>query len=301
MKASGARAKGREHTTGLSNGPSARAASAYASASPLDFQEPWRDEPEASSQNRRSVITDLKQRRPVAPAVSEDELPEDWEEAASAVELFDRGLEETTLADAEAAPEAAASAIDGASVDDHSPKTASRRPSDSKVFGTQDALSVDTLAHGYQAEAAAAASPASKDRDEGTREIAAAAASSHTHKGTAEAVSPVDGSQEGASAADIADQRQPALACAAQEPETSVGVADAAMPSACEGMLQSMLFLTEPRPASEAAVVPNPEPESFPNHLAVSDFSAVPGEEEAHGSAANECHGGYASSSQGYG
>lgn len=284
MKTSGSRAKGRGPPAGPPDGPSTRAASAYASASPLDFQEPWRDEPEPNSQNRHSVNTNLQQkhRQVVAPAVSEDELPEDWEEAASAVESSDGGWEE-----AAAATEAAAAAVDEAHVDDHSAETAPRRPSDSSVTdGAQDALFVHKLACGNPAEAAAAASPASEHT--ARTEAEAAASTCHTDEGTAVAVSPADGSQEGASAAGCDDERQRTLAVAAQESETSAGLADAALPIASEGML----LLAQPQPASEAAVASSA---NSPNHLAVPCFSDAPGEEEAHVPAANEGLAGHTS------
>ena len=305
MKTSGARAKGRGQSAGPANGPSARAATAYASASPLDFQEPWRDEPEPSSQNRHTVNVNLqqKQRQDVAPVVLGSDLPEDWEEAASAVGSSDSGLEEAVLAPAEAAPaeaapakaapEAAASVVDEASVDERSVDSAPGRGSDSSVTDGKDALSVDALfALGNQAEAAAAASSATQDTNQAKAEAAAAraAARSHANKGSAEAVSPVDVSQEGAPATDFADERQETLAVAAKE---SAGVEDAALPSACEGMLQSMLVLSEPRPASEASAASNSMPENSPDYLAVSDFSAASGKEEVRASAANECHGGH--------
>lgn len=105
---SGARAKGRGQLAGPPKGPSNRAAAAYASASPLDFQEPWRDEPEPSSQNRQHSDRQQQQWQTVAPAVSEDELPEDWEEAASVVQSSDGGWEEAAeAAFTKAAPEAA--------------------------------------------------------------------------------------------------------------------------------------------------------------------------------------------------
>lgn len=298
MKTSGSRAKGRGPPAGPSNGPSTRAASACASASPLDFQEPWKDEPEQNTQNRHSSDTNLqhKQRQTVAPAVSEDELPEDWEEAASAIESSDGGLEEAA-APAEAVPEAAAAAVDEAYVDEHSAETASRSPSDSSVTdGTQDGLSVLTLAYSNQAEAAAAASPVSEHTARGEAEAASAAATSHTNEGTAEAVSPADGSQEGASVAGLADERQESLAVAAQQSETSAGVADAALLSASAGMLQSMLVLSEPQAAIEATVASSAEPASPPHHLAVPYFSAAPEEDDAHSPAADRGHASWTTS-----
>ena len=295
MKTSGARAKGRGQPAGPPSSHSARAVSAYASASPLDFQEPWRDEPEPSSQNRRSVNLQQKQMQTVGPAVSEDELPEDWEEAASAVESSDEGLKEAPPAPAPAvaAPEAAALAVDDASVASVEPvaEAAFRGHSDSIVtHGTHDALSVHTLADGNQAEAAAAAPPASDHTDEARVEAEAASAAARD-EGAAEAVSPVDGSHEAASAAGHADETQKNLAVAAQGSETSAGVADAALPSASEEVLLSMLVVSEPQSASQAAAAPHAEPESLPHHVAVLDMCVAPGKEDAHAPAANECHG----------
>ena len=293
VKTSGARAKGRGQSAGPPNGPCARAASAYASASPLDFQEPWRDEPEPSSQNRRSFNTDLQQkpRQTVAPTVSDNELPEDWEEAASAVESSDESLGEAAAA--EPAPEAAALPVDDeASIEEHSAGTAANRLSDSAATDlTQGALSVHTLAHGSQAEPAAAAPPASHHTDEARAETEAAstAARSDTDEGAAEAVTRAGCSQEGASG--HADERQETFACAAQESEASAGVANVALPSAGEGMLQSVLALSESQPASEAAAAPSAEPEGLTHHLAVVDTCVAPGKAEAHAPTANECHG----------
>ena len=106
VKTSGSRAKGRGQSS-ASAGP--RDTPAYASASPLDFQEPWRDEPESSGSSNQlpQVVGSREQRqRPrqaMMPEVAEDELPEDWEEAAAA---------------ADSAGEAGAEAVDGFAEDD---------------------------------------------------------------------------------------------------------------------------------------------------------------------------------------
>ena len=116
VKTSGARAKGRGHPGGPPKDPSNRAAAAYASASPLDFQEPWRDEPEPSSQSRHSIKShrQQQQRQAVAPAVSKDELPEDWEEAASAAQSSEGGREHAVEAAQEAASTAEAAHTEAA-------------------------------------------------------------------------------------------------------------------------------------------------------------------------------------------
>ena len=86
MKSSGSRPTGRGPRTAQET---ARGTPAYASASPLDSQEPWRDEPESSGNHPGTgSVTQRQQQqqkhRPLVMApVSEDDLPEDWEEAAS--------------------------------------------------------------------------------------------------------------------------------------------------------------------------------------------------------------------------
>lgn len=82
MKTSSAKPKGRRSGLSQANAP----APAYASASPLDFQEPWRDDAGSSDAHAAESVHQrqpAKQRPVVMPVVTE-ELPEDWEEAASA-------------------------------------------------------------------------------------------------------------------------------------------------------------------------------------------------------------------------
>ena len=113
VKTSSSRSKGRVQHTGTGNGPAARATPAYASASPLDFQEPWRDEPELSGSSRdptrHAGSIQQRQRQAVMPVVSEDEMPEDWEEAAVAADSADENIAEAAAA-AGAADEGAAEA-----------------------------------------------------------------------------------------------------------------------------------------------------------------------------------------------
>jgi len=96
VKTSSTRPKGRRLGPSHANAP----APAYASASPLDFQEPWKDDAGSSDDHSAESVN---QRRPpkqhpvVMPAVTE-ELPEDWEEAASAADAADEGAEAATEA-----------------------------------------------------------------------------------------------------------------------------------------------------------------------------------------------------------
>lgn len=100
VKTAGSKAKGRGQGASREAALGSRAAPAYASSSPLDFQEPWRDEPGSSGHqagNKGSSRQRQQQhnQKPVAmAAVSEDELPDDWEEAASAADAADEGAEE---------------------------------------------------------------------------------------------------------------------------------------------------------------------------------------------------------------
>ena len=96
VKTSSTKPKGRRPGPSQAN---ARAP-AYASASPLDFQEPWRDDAGSSDDHAAESVNQRrppKQRPIVMPAVTE-ELPEDWEEAASATDAADEGAEAATEA-----------------------------------------------------------------------------------------------------------------------------------------------------------------------------------------------------------
>ena len=96
VKTSSTKPKGRRPGPSQANAP----APAYASASPLDFQEPWRDDAGSSDDHAAESVNQRrppKQRPNVMPAVTE-ELPEDWEEAASATDAADKGAEAATEA-----------------------------------------------------------------------------------------------------------------------------------------------------------------------------------------------------------
>ena len=96
VKTSSTKPKGRRPGPSQANAP----APAYASASPLDFQEPWRDDAGSSDDHAAESVNQRrppKQRPIVMPAVTE-ELPEDWEEAASATDAADEGAEAATEA-----------------------------------------------------------------------------------------------------------------------------------------------------------------------------------------------------------
>ena len=270
VKTSGTRAKGRGQPAGP---PNPRAAPAYASASPLDFQEPWRDEPESSSQTSVNTSLQQNQRQTVAPA--EDGLLEDWEEAASAVESCDDGLVE-----AAAAPEGVATEAGFLAPDDGSFGPVSALTDKTGTDGKFDALSAAIPAHAHQAEAEAADAPAS----------------SHTEIGTAEPDYAADGGQEGALAAEFADGRQEALSVAAQESASSDGEADAAQLSAND--LEGTLLVSEAQPAHEAAAAaaaaPSPDSESLSTQSGASQFPAS-SEEEVHASDASESHRQHAS------
>ena len=92
VKTSGPRPKGRRPGAEQADGPGPGATPGYASASPLDFQEPWRDDAGPSDDHSGPAPARQRpQQRPVVmPAVSEDELPEDWEEAASAADSAEK-------------------------------------------------------------------------------------------------------------------------------------------------------------------------------------------------------------------
>ena len=98
VKTSSTKPKGRRPGLSQANAP----APAYASASPLDFQEPWRDDAGSSDDHSAESVSQRRppKQRPVMLPVVTEELPEDWEEAASAADAADEG--------AEAAVEAAA-------------------------------------------------------------------------------------------------------------------------------------------------------------------------------------------------
>lgn len=98
VKTSSTKSKGRRPGLSQANAP----APAYASASPLDFQEPWRDDAGSSDDHSAESVSQRRppKQRPVMLPVVTEELPEDWEEAASAADAADEG--------AEAAVEAAA-------------------------------------------------------------------------------------------------------------------------------------------------------------------------------------------------
>lgn len=92
VKTSGPRPKGRRPGAEQADGPGPGATPAYASASPLDFLEPWRDDAGPSDEHSGPAPVNRRpQQRPVVmPAVSEDELPEDWEEAAAAADSVEK-------------------------------------------------------------------------------------------------------------------------------------------------------------------------------------------------------------------
>ncbi|KAL0033761.1 hypothetical protein WJX77_004297 [Trebouxia sp. C0004] len=145
VKTSGTKPKGRRPGPSQANAP----APAYASASPLDFQEPWRDDAgssddhSADSANQRRLP---KHRSVVMPVVTE-ELPEDWEEAASATDAAEEG--------AEAATEAAAvtKGLDHAAPGATAQSDASAAPTD--ALGQQPVPTVEANASSEQQHGAA--------------------------------------------------------------------------------------------------------------------------------------------------
>ena len=176
MKTSGSRAKSSRQPAGSLNGPGTRATPAYASASPLEFQEPWQDEVAPSSRPTGSANTDLQHRekQSVAPVLSEDDLPENWEEAATADEASDQGLQE-----AESAPEHAervgnegvSSAVDDESLDETphpertSPNPVARCVTEEAILGEP---ATARPADADQEETVAAATSPTSDRDAAT-------------------------------------------------------------------------------------------------------------------------------------
>lgn len=289
VKTSGARAKGRGQPAGPPKGPSTRAASGYASASPLDFQEPWRDEPEPSSQTRHSVNTDRQQQQwqPVAPAVSEDELPEDWEEAASAAQSSDGGWEhaaqeaaqeaaspEEAAQDAvftEAAQEAAfveaayTEAAQEAALTEAAQEAASTEAISTEAYAAAcddasmgehavtAALHKLTDMHGTQR---ARNAPVHVHQAEAATAAAPPPAGSDTDEARAAAVSapvpafcPTDEATAEAVSSDDGGQEGAGTADGWQELETCGGVADAALQSSSGGRIETTMLPCESQPS----------------------------------------------------
>lgn len=230
VKTSGSRAKGRGQLSAQA-GP--RDTPAYASASPLDFQEPWRDEPESSrssSQHSHSVGSrqqQQRQRHAVVPAVSEDELPEDWEEAAA-------GMAE------------AADAVDG-TVDKVVSIGSADGPADNQVASTESlwqagavhtAIQAGAASDDEQQSAAADIGPVADNSVQAVDEPAnASSAATHSQAEVAAAPSPT-GSPAAVTATDVdsctaiqegdsADERQGSVLPTAEQSDAHAGQADA--------------------------------------------------------------------------
>lgn len=292
---SGSRAKSSRQAAGSLNGPGPRAVPAYASASPLDFQEPWQDEAAPNSHPRGSADTDLqrRERQGVAPVLSVDELPEDWEESAPADEASDEGLQKAESASEHAEPGEGECASPG--VDDESliagPHAESSPDPASKVsesVTTDATLDVSSTARPAHANAA-------------TNIAAAATPTNHPDVATSAAECPADSSKEGLTAAALTHGRQQSLA--AQDSASPTAEAHAAMQSAGDlegsalasvgdlegsmpasaGDLEDLLLVCEAHAPDKVAAALSAELDSQPTRIHLD-----PGEEEALASAAKQ-------------
>lgn len=238
----------------------------------------------------------------MAPVLSEDDLPEDWEEAATADEASHQGLPE-----AESVPEHAervgnegvSSARDDEPLDETpypertSPDPVGRCITGEAILGLP---ATARPAHAAQEETVAAAASPTNDQD----------------AGTAADKLLLDGSQEVLLAADLAAGKQQSLVDAAQDSESSAGKADAAtqsasdleasvplsagslqgsvplsagslqgsVPSAALAALEDTLLVCDAHAAEEVA--PSAERDSQPTGVPLD-----PGEEESQASAAS--------------
>lgn len=214
MKTSGTRAKGSRQAAASLTAPGTRAVPAYASANPLDFQEPWQDEVGASSQPRASIATDQQHRQTVAPVLSEGDLPEDWEEAATIDEVSDQGsqIPESALEHAEQPEgEGASPAVDDGFLAESSPDPTSRHTESIARDATIDVPATAGPAHANSEETVAAAASFASDPD---AHIAAEASSAGGSQGLVTAADRADGSageafQDSGSSAGEADSARP--------------------------------------------------------------------------------------------